>query len=188
MHLQQVTGWHDPAATGANLTYCSVSTSKQVIVRQDDMPNGVLLKMEVGIRKGAWRRAWRYTAYLWSLRWAYAVKKNPEVGIRRIPAYTPQYTTGYAPCWSRRIYVGVRTDPWSTQLWLPVAYGTAGRPRHCAPSMHLVTAGLGKLGQMDKPTDRSWYRIMPPYIAVSLKHDGPTGQTGSDPSALLHAN
>jgi len=22
-------------------------------------------------------------------------QKNPEVGIRRIPAYTPQYTTGY---------------------------------------------------------------------------------------------
>jgi len=24
-------------------------------------------------------------------------QKNPEVGIRRIPAYTPQYTTGYQP-------------------------------------------------------------------------------------------
>ena len=55
--------------------------------------NGVLLKMEVGIRKRASQRAWRYPAYLWSLRWVYAVKKNPEVGIRRIPAYTPQYTT-----------------------------------------------------------------------------------------------
>ena len=52
--------------------------------------------MEVGIRKGAWQRAWMYPAYLWSLRWVYAVKKNPEVGIRRIPAYTPQYTTGYS--------------------------------------------------------------------------------------------
>ena len=51
--------------------------------------------MEVGIRKGALRRAWRYPAYLWSLSWVYAVKKNPEVGIRRIPAYTPQYTTAY---------------------------------------------------------------------------------------------
>ena len=30
-----------------------------------------------------------YPAYIWSLRWVYAVKKNPEVGIRRIPAYTP---------------------------------------------------------------------------------------------------
>jgi len=59
--------------------------------------SGVLLKMEVGIRtKGAWRKAWRYPAYLWSLRWVYAVKKIPEVGIRRIPAYTPpQYTTGF---------------------------------------------------------------------------------------------
>ena len=57
--------------------------------------SGVLLKMEVGIRKGAWRRAWRYPAYLWSLRWVYAVKKTLEVGIRRIPAYTPQYTTGF---------------------------------------------------------------------------------------------
>ena len=55
--------------------------------------SGVLLKMEVGIRKGAWQRAWRYPAYLWSLRWIYAVKKTPEVGIRHIPAYTPQYTT-----------------------------------------------------------------------------------------------
>jgi len=30
-----------------------------------------------------------YPAYLWSLRWVYAVKKNPEVGVRCIPAYTP---------------------------------------------------------------------------------------------------
>ena len=29
------------------------------------------------------------------------VKKNPEVGIRHIPAYTPQYTTAYTV-----IYVG----------------------------------------------------------------------------------
>jgi len=57
--------------------------------------SGVLLKMEVGIRKGAWQRDWRYPAYLWSLRWVYAVKKTPEVGIRCIPAYTPQYTTVY---------------------------------------------------------------------------------------------
>jgi len=39
--------------------------------------SGVLLKMEVSIRRGAWRRAWRYPAYLWSLRWVYAVQKNP---------------------------------------------------------------------------------------------------------------
>ena len=185
MHLQQVTGWHDPAATGANLTYCTVSTSKQVIARRDDMPNGVLLKMEVGIRKGAWRRVWRYTAYLWSLRWAYAVKKTRRLVYAVYPRIPPNTPLDMPP-W--QIYIRVQTDPWSTQLWLPVAYGTAGRPRHCAPSMHLVTAGLGKLGQMDKPTDRSWYRIMPPYIAVSVKDDGPTGQRGSDQSALLQAN
>ena len=55
------------------------------------IPSGVLLKMEVGIRKGAWRRAWRCPAYWWS-----RCQKNPEVGIRRIPAYTPQYTTGFS--------------------------------------------------------------------------------------------
>ena len=57
--------------------------------------SGVLLKMEVGIRKRVWQTAWRYRAYLSSLRWVYAVKKTPEVGIRRIPAYTPQYTTAH---------------------------------------------------------------------------------------------
>jgi len=61
--------------------------------------SGVLLKMEVGIRKRARQRDWRYPAYLWSLRWVYAVKNPPpEVGIRRIPAYTPQYTTGMYVC------------------------------------------------------------------------------------------
>jgi len=63
-------------------------------LKSSHMDSGVLLKMEVGIRKGAWQRAWRYPAYLWSLRWVYAVKRNPEVGIRRIP---PQYTTAYGP-------------------------------------------------------------------------------------------
>ena len=62
--------------------------------------SGVVLKMEVGIRKGAWQRDWRYPAYLWSLRWVYAVKKPPEVGIRRIPVYTPQYTTVLPVCFS----------------------------------------------------------------------------------------
>jgi len=55
--------------------------------------SGALLKMELGICKGAWWRAWRYPAYLWSLRWVYAVKKTPEVGVRRIPAYTPPQCT-----------------------------------------------------------------------------------------------
>ena len=37
----------------------------------------LLLKIEVGIRKRVWQRAWRYPAYIWSLRWVYAVK-NPR--------------------------------------------------------------------------------------------------------------
>ena len=54
--------------------------------------SGVLLKMEVGIRKGAWQRVWRYPAYLWSLRWVYAVKKTRRLvyGVYlRIPPNTP---------------------------------------------------------------------------------------------------
>ena len=70
-------------------TDSGVEELKQQCRVADIGTSGVLLKMEVGIRKGAWQRAWRYPAYLWSLRWVYAVKKNPEVGIRRIPAYTP---------------------------------------------------------------------------------------------------
>ena len=35
-----------------------------------------------------------------------AVKKNPEVGIRRIPAYTPQYTTGCYPFSALTLLVG----------------------------------------------------------------------------------
>ena len=65
------------------------------------MSSGVLLKMEVGIRKDAWQRAWKYPAYLWLLRWVYAVKKTPEFGIRHIPAYPPQYTTDYEHCYFR---------------------------------------------------------------------------------------
>ena len=63
------------------------------------MSSVVLLKMEVGIRKRAWQRDWRYPAYLWSLRWVYAVKRTREVGICRIPAYTPQYTTAHVHLW-----------------------------------------------------------------------------------------
>jgi len=54
------------------------------------MSSGVLLKMELGIRKGAWRRSWRYPVYLWSLRRVYAVKKTRRLVYGRcIPAYTP---------------------------------------------------------------------------------------------------
>jgi len=55
--------------------------------------SGVLLKMEVGIRKRARQRDWRYPAYLWSLRWVYAVKKTPRRLVYavypRIPPNTP---------------------------------------------------------------------------------------------------
>ena len=46
--------------------------------------------MEVGIRKGAWRRVWRYPAYLWSLRWVYAVQKKPR-------GWYTAYTRVYPP-------------------------------------------------------------------------------------------
>ena len=55
--------------------------------------------------RGGWRRVWRYSAYLWSLRWVYAIQKNPEVGIRRIPAYTPQ--TPLDPCESAHLPNGI---------------------------------------------------------------------------------
>jgi len=61
------------------------------------LPSGVLLKMEVGIRKRVWQRAWRYRAYLWSLRWVYAIKKTLEIGIWRIPPNTPLFL----PFWYR---------------------------------------------------------------------------------------
>jgi len=76
------------AAAHLNFMFFSTGSLTSVL-----WPSAVLLKMEVGIRRGAWQTAWRYPAYLWSLRWVYAVKKTPEVGISRIPVYTPQYTT-----------------------------------------------------------------------------------------------
>jgi len=51
--------------------------------------SGVLLKMEVDIRKRAWQRAWRYPAYLWSLRWVYAVKKTRRLVYGVYPRITP---------------------------------------------------------------------------------------------------
>jgi len=82
--------------------FCAALCRRFVVNIEDIAFSGVLLKMEVGIRKQAWQRAWRYPAYLWSLRWVYAVKKTPEVGIRCIPAYTPQYTTDCIQCFETR--------------------------------------------------------------------------------------
>ena len=79
------------------------SVNSQTALLCTGVISGVMLEMEVGISKRVWQRAWRYPAYLWPLRWVYAIKKTPEVGIRRIPAYTPQYTTG---CNDRRVRWG----------------------------------------------------------------------------------
>ena len=78
--------------------------------------SGVLLKMEVGIRKGAWRRAWRYPTYLWSLRWVYGytLSKKPRRLVYGVyPRIPPQYTTGnnygsrslaFSRYWRRNIF------------------------------------------------------------------------------------
>ena len=67
-----------------------------------DTGSGVLLQMEVGIRKGAWQRARRYPAYLWSLRWVYAVKKPRRLVYAVYPRIPPQYTTGHR-AYSKRV-------------------------------------------------------------------------------------
>jgi len=51
--------------------------------------SGVLLKMEVGIRKRARQRDWRYPTYLWSLRWVYAVKKPQRLVYAVYPRIPP---------------------------------------------------------------------------------------------------
>jgi len=53
--------------------------------------SGVMLEMEVGrpIRKRAWQRAWRYPAYLWSLRWVYAIKKTRRLVYAVYPHIPP---------------------------------------------------------------------------------------------------
>ena len=53
---------------------------------------------------------------------------------------------------SRRIYVRVRTDPQSAQLWMPVAYGAVGPPPRPRPT--------GTYGR----TNGSQYRLMPPPL------------------------
>jgi len=40
-------------------------------------------------------------------------QKNPEVGIRRIPAYTPQYTTGASVSWLPGAWRHLIASPWS---------------------------------------------------------------------------
>jgi len=57
--------------------------------------NGVLLNMEVGIHKRGWHTCIRYTLLIYDHWGEYMLSKNPEVGVWRIPAYTPQYTSDY---------------------------------------------------------------------------------------------
>ena len=54
------------------------------------MASGVLLKM--GVAKGL-----KVPCLFMITEVSIRCKKIPEVGIRRIPAYTPQYTTAYGP-------------------------------------------------------------------------------------------
>jgi len=82
---------------GGRLPLLSARPTVTLATLKRAVTSGVLLKMEVGISKGAWRRAWRYPAYLWSLRWVYAVKKNPGVGI---PPNTPLAVTNFTAWWT----------------------------------------------------------------------------------------
>jgi len=84
---------NDTSFTRTSYLGCSHSNRSWIrLVQLSVIISGVLLKMKVGIRKGAWRRAWRYPAYLWSLRWVYAVKKTRRLVYSvypRIPPNTP---------------------------------------------------------------------------------------------------
>ena len=111
--------------------------------------SGVLLKIEVGIRKGAWRMACRYPAYLWSLRWVYAVKKTrrlvygvyPRIPPPNTPLVAADYDSGFRPgtilSRQRRILllydrrVGVPSSrPSLRRYTIPLLWRTRGEPRH----------------------------------------------------------
>ena len=44
--------------------------------------------------RGGWRRVWRYSAYLWSLRWVYAIQKKPGGWYTAYTRVYPPNTTG----------------------------------------------------------------------------------------------
>jgi len=58
------------------------------------VPSGVLLKMEVSIRKREWLKGLKVPCLFMITEVSIRCQKIPEVDIRRIPACTPQYTTG----------------------------------------------------------------------------------------------
>jgi len=61
-------------------------------------PSGVLLKMEVGIHKRGLAKGLKVPCLFMIAEVNIRCQKNPEVGIRCIPAYTPKYTTDAAYC------------------------------------------------------------------------------------------
>ena len=65
------------------------------------VPSGVMLEIEVGIRKQTWQRARRYPAYLWSLRWVYAVKKTRRLVYAVYPP-PPIHHWLYILSWDKR--------------------------------------------------------------------------------------
>ena len=57
--------------------------------------SGVLLEMKVGIRRRGLIKGLKVPCLFMIAEVSIRCQKNVEVGIRRIPAYTPQYTTVY---------------------------------------------------------------------------------------------
>ena len=95
--------------------------------------SGVLLKIEVGIRKGAWRRAWRYRAYLWSLRWVYAVKKNPG-------GWYTAYTCAYPP--STPLHSSIDARLFSIAPFINVCHTIQQRNHRCRGSGKLESCAM----------------------------------------------
>jgi len=73
--------------------------------------SGVLLKMEVGIRKGAVAKGLKVPCSFTITEVSIRCPKKPEVGIRRIPAYTPpQYTSAHTHTLQTIVYQVVIMD------------------------------------------------------------------------------
>jgi len=81
--------------------------------------SGELLKMEVNIRKGAWQTAWRYPAYLWSLRWVYAVKKTRRLVYAVYPRIPPN--TPLAAADAKQFGVNLTTHFTKVSTWFSLA-------------------------------------------------------------------
>jgi len=143
---------------------------------------GVLLKMEVGIRKGAWQTAWRYPVYLWSLRWAYAVKKTRRLVYDVYPRIPPIHHWLYGAC---NVVHCTHEDKWmmrksvdksrhTQQLQWTASHGAARR--QCAQSRSLIRADvhvtsaivLGRRAEPPGPTTPSSSYPCPPRSHTTL--------------------